>query len=118
MPTFDIQDFKEALLTISVEMIAQKDNLTDIDSKLGDGDMGMSMEKAALAIRKVITEDTSTAAPGPLLVKCASEMNRAASSTLGSLLSFGVMTVGRQLGSTAAVSEEAIVGIPCLWKRS
>lgn len=109
--TYQISAFRNGLLLISQEMIAQKEALTEIDSKLGDGDMGMSMEKAALAIQQTLQADNGDQ-PGKLLLLCASAVNRAAPSTLGTLLSFGLMAVGKEMGMQTEIDELSLVRIP------
>lgn len=104
-------DVYRCLEIITDTMLAQRDTLTDIDSKLGDGDMGLSMEKAALAIRQAM-QAYEGQQPGQLLLSCAAASNKAAPSTLGTLLSFGMMAIGKEMGAQMRISEEWVVDIP------
>lgn len=108
---YTITDIRSALTAITDEMLLQKETLTDIDSRLGDGDMGLSMEKSALAIRRTIEADSGKM-PGKLLLQCAAASNRAAPSTLGTLLSFGLMAVGKEMGMQEKLDEALIARIP------
>jgi phosphoenolpyruvate---glycerone phosphotransferase subunit DhaL len=103
-------DVKRVVGTIADEMISAKDELTAIDSKLGDGDMGMSMEKGALALKLVFESDNADA--GSLLVSGAAAFNKAAPSTMGTLLSFGIQEAGKYLKDKSELSDADIVAIP------
>lgn len=114
---YRVSDFRNVLLIIAQEMINQKENLTEIDSKLGDGDMGMSMEKAALAIQQTVPVAT-VEQPGKLLQLCAAAVNRAAPSTLGTLLSFSLMAVGKEFGIQTEIEEASLVRIPEIFAKT
>ena len=49
-----IEKVKKALYTICDVLQEEKEELTEIDSRLGDGDMGISMDKGAAAVREVL----------------------------------------------------------------
>lgn len=89
--------------------------MTEIDSKLGDGDMGISMSSGAEAIRKTLSsfpkQEKNLA---KLFWTSAMAFNRAAPSTLGTLLSFGMMAVGKELENREYIEE---VEIPALVKQ-
>lgn len=113
--TYGIEEIKDVFLEICHVCEKQKDSLTEIDSKLGDGDMGISMNSGAKAIRNTLSafpkqEKNLT----KLFLASAMACNRAAPSTLGTLLSFGMMAVGKELNNAIYVEETAI---PSLVKR-
>ncbi|HUX14441.1 MAG TPA: DAK2 domain-containing protein [Spirochaetia bacterium] len=110
---YSASDVKGLIGIIAEEMVAAKEELTVIDSKLGDGDMGMSMEKGALALKRVFeSDDADTAA---LLASGAAAFNRAAPSTMGTLLSYGIQETARFLKERPEPSEADIVSIPRLF---
>lgn len=96
--------------TIADEMMAAKEELTAIDSKLGDGDMGMSMEKGGLALKRALEPDAPDAAT--LLAGAAAAFNRAAPSTLGTLLSCGIQETAKFLKEHPEPSGADIASIP------
>ena len=49
-----IDKVKKALYSICDVLQEEKEELTEIDSRLGDGDMGISMDKGAAAVREVL----------------------------------------------------------------
>lgn len=107
MKEYGINEVKRVLRLLCQVCLEEKDRLTEIDSHLGDGDMGLSMEKGALAIQAEL-ESREYKDATELLFQCASAFNRAAPSTLGTLLSFGMMRIGKELGHAASVSEDQI----------
>lgn len=110
MNRYTIRDVIMVLNIIADETIAAKAKLTEIDSKLGDGDMGISMEKGALAIKKELTglseneKDISR-----LFMTCASSFNRAAPSTMGTLLSAGLLALAKKcIGKTELTAVDIV----------
>lgn len=109
---YTINDIKSCMAKICDRVIEIRDELTDIDSRLGDGDMGISMEKAADAVRTVIdaaSEDTSLKV---FFMQSASALNKAAPSTMGTLLSGALISLARSVGEKTVLSEEDLVLIP------
>lgn len=113
MRQYTNSDVKNVLLRISEVCILHKDRLTEIDSKLGDGDMGISMSRGAEAIQHVLKDfDENEQDITKLCLDCAMSFNRAAPSTLGTLLSFGMMSVGKSLNHSKMMSEDIVVTLP------
>ena len=92
-----IDKVKKALYSICDVLQEEKEELTEIDSRLGDGDMGISMDKGAAAVREVLDAYQETDI-SKLLSSCGAAFNRAAPSTLGTLLSFSMLAVAKETG--------------------
>jgi dihydroxyacetone kinase-like protein len=77
--------------------------LTELDSAIGDGDLGITMEKgftaAALAVRELSTED-----PGSIFMKAGMTMSREAPSTMGTLIATGLMRGGKAIAARQEIS--------------
>ncbi|SFI16126.1 dihydroxyacetone kinase, C-terminal domain [Selenomonas ruminantium] len=58
---------KDALDAVAAAIIAQKDYLTDLDAKTGDGDHGLNMARGFRAAQEVVEEMDDTSKPGPVL---------------------------------------------------
>lgn len=115
MKQYTITDVKKVLLLISELFIAEKDLLTEIDSKLGDGDLGISMSRGAEAIINELKKfDQEEKDITKLFLTCAAAFNRSAPSTLGTLLSFGMMALGKAVNHGEEISEEAVVALPMI----
>lgn len=107
----DIRDVEKTILRITERIVEIRDELTEMDSKLGDGDLGISMAKGADAVRRTVEafagEDMQT-----LFLQCAAALNKAAPSTMGTLLSGGLMALARHLTDKAVLTVEEIVIFP------
>jgi dihydroxyacetone kinase-like protein len=107
---YTLESAKKLLGVIALEMIAAKDELTSIDSKLGDGDMGVSMEKGALALQKAL--ELRSADISSLLFLCAGVFNRAAPSTMGTLISFVLQETSKYCKEHPELSTADVLHIP------
>ena len=91
---YQINEVKRIIAKVADAIHEKKDYLGELDGKSGDGDLGMSMEAAFGAIK-----ETADAYEGSqiseLLMKAAMNCNKAAPSTMGTLMS------RRQRGKTA-----------------
>jgi len=58
---------KDALDAVAAAIIAQKDYLTNLDAKTGDGDHGLNMARGFRAAQEVVDEMDDTSKPGPVL---------------------------------------------------
>ena len=103
-----ITQIKEVLSRICDVMIREKEALTEIDSRLGDGDMGISMEKGAVAVKRVL-ENGQENSISNLLLTAASAFNRAAPSTLGTLISFSIMSIAKVTKGRAKQGDKTIL---------
>ena len=112
MNEYRIGQVREALLKTASVMKEQKDLLTEIDSKNGDGDLGISMEKGGAAIETTVEAFGSSEDIGALLSQCGAAFNRAAPSTLGTLIGMSFMFVGKEWAGKDALSDRDIVSMP------
>lgn len=111
MEEIGIASIKRAMQVVCSVMIEEKETLTEIDSKLGDGDMGLSMEKGGLAVSRLLDEETFSGI-GEMFMACASAFNRAAPSTLGTLISFGLLAAAKQTMGRKSLEAEQVIQIP------
>ena len=58
---------KDALDAVAAAIIAQKDYLTNLDAKAGDGDHGLNMARGFRAAQDAVDEMEDTTMPGPVL---------------------------------------------------
>ena len=102
----------------SSDLKSHAEELRELDAKLGDGDLGITIELATRAITDYL--DTATEADiGKLLAQCAMNINQASPSTFGTILSSAFMGGGRaamgktQLGleDFTAIGEGAVENI-------
>ncbi|SDN27393.1 dihydroxyacetone kinase subunit L [Actinomyces ruminicola] len=87
---------------ISALMAANRDYLVSLDQVNGDGDLGISMDDGFRALAEYLAAQEQTDL-GQLLRGAAKAFNGAAPSSLGTILSFGMMGMARSLrGRTEA----------------
>ena len=95
-----------------------KDHLNDLDTKIGDGDRGLSMARGFTAVAKYVKEK-APATISALLMEGGMQFNEAAGSTIGILMFSGLREAGKvvkdkeeaTLSDLAAMLEAAIQGI-------
>lgn len=92
-------------------ILEEKEELTDIDSHIGDGDMGTSMEKGALALKDAVDSYKGDFI-GEMLICGGTSFNRAAPSTMGTLISMALVTVGQKWKQKSTLTPEDIVSAP------
>ena len=108
-----------AILTKLAEVFEQsKDHLNDLDTKIGDGDHGLSMARGFGAVAKYVKEK-APATISAMLMDCGMQFNEAAGSTIGILMFSAMREAGKgikdkeevTLSDLAAMLEAAIQGI-------
>ncbi|MDC7125649.1 MAG: dihydroxyacetone kinase subunit DhaL [Spirochaetales bacterium] len=80
--------------TIASAMFENKNKLIELDSAIGDGDLGLTMErgfKAAYQLSITIKDEQ----PGKILMKSGMEIAKVAPSTMGTLMGTGFMRGGK-----------------------
>lgn len=107
----EIAEIKFVMEQLCDVLIAEKEELTEIDSRLGDGDMGISMEKGGLAVKEMLSGWQGENIAG-LFSACAAAFNRAAPSTLGTLLSMGMLALAKESAGCTRLTAEQLIRFP------
>lgn len=102
------------MILVCVRIMEICDELTEIDSKLGDGDMGISMEKAAEAVKSVVEAAPADIALKDLFIQSGSALNKAAPSTMGTLLSGALLALAKAVNNKSVLNEEDLVMMPTI----
>jgi dihydroxyacetone kinase-like protein len=98
---------------------AHRDQLTQLDAAIGDGDHGTNMVRGFDAVAKVLAGREDTLLPGPLLVLCGKTLVATVGGASGPLWGTAFRRAGRALGavpeidgpSLAEAIEAALAGI-------
>ncbi len=92
----NVQNLKEVFGCISQIMTENRDYLVELDSRNGDGDLGISMSSGYQAVKEYLqtAEETDL---GKVLMKCSSVFNESAPSSLGTITAFGMMGMAKTL---------------------
>lgn len=85
---------------IVTELAQATEQLNELDSFAGDGDLGLTAATACAAISDLLPS-LLTARPGELLQRLGAELSRRAPSTCGTLAAFGLLAAGRDCAERA-----------------
>ena len=102
MQSVGIPEIRTILAAVARIMTEKKDELIRLDGAVGDGDLGLTMEKAFIAARDDAAASTEIAA-GKLLMKVGMTIARTAPSTMGTLVATGFMSGGKALGGASSL---------------
>jgi ATP-dependent dihydroxyacetone kinase len=90
---------RAAALAVADAFVAQEDALTELDSRAGDGDLGISMARGAEAIRAL--PDTAWATPATALTAIGEAMRRAIGGSSGPFYATALVRAARHLEGSA-----------------
>lgn len=103
MQKMNRRDICDIFVELKSAMLQNKELLTELDSKMGDGDLGLTMEKAFTAAADNLTELEDEKDVGKIMMKSGMVMARAAPSTMGTLFATGFMRGGKAVLGNDAV---------------
>jgi hypothetical protein len=89
--------------------VEKKDELCEMDANMGDGDLGLTMSKGFGALPDLIAENMDENNIGMTLVKAGMKMAAVVPSTMGTLMSSGVMEGGKKLKDKKSIGKQELV---------
>lgn len=92
----DISSLRKYVSAISEIIKRNRDYLVELDARNGDGDLGISMDAGFSAILEYLIK-TDELDLGRALAKCSAVFNEAAPSTMGTIISFGLLGMAKSL---------------------
>lgn len=92
----DSKQVRKVFSCISGMMTQNRDYLIELDAQNGDGDLGISMDNGFKAAVDCLYKSEETDL-GRLFLMCGKAFNEAAPSSLGTILSFGMMGMAKAL---------------------
>ena len=102
------EQLPELFESVAAVFADKRDELCDMDAKMGDGDLGLTMDKGYGALPDLIRENAEPGDIGKTLMKAGMKMSSVVPSTMGTLMSSGVMEVLPQVSRSAASVRWAI----------
>jgi dihydroxyacetone kinase len=96
LSTISTAEIISAMHRACASLQANSEHLTSLDQAVGDGDLGITVSKISVALEKYI-QDKKQSDPGKLLIGAGMETNRAAPSTMGTLLATALIRMGREI---------------------
>jgi phosphoenolpyruvate---glycerone phosphotransferase subunit DhaL len=97
MQTLQTNDIRTVMRELKQSMERNQELLTQLDSAMGDGDLGITMTRAFTVADEEAQRSEETL-PGKLLAKLGMAIAKAAPSTMGTLVATGFMRGGKALG--------------------
>ena len=90
--------------------IEKKEELCEMDARLGDGDLGLTMSKGYGSLPDIMREEATGAAGdiGKLLMKSGMKMSSLVPSTMGFLMSTGIIERGKALKGKTEIDAPAL----------
>jgi len=106
----DYPAINQAIGRVCAVFHAQSDYLTGLDQALGDGDLGITVDKIATVLREYALTDPGDDL-GKWLAGAGLAVNRVASSTMGTLLATALMRAGKEVRGRATLSPADLAGM-------
>lgn len=100
-----ISEIKKGISSIAKEMTENRDYLVELDQRNGDGDLGISMSEGFNALVEVLNKMEETDL-GKVFRDLSKTFNESAPSSLGTILSFGLMGIAKELKGKTEVSRQ------------
>lgn len=98
METLRIKDIQSIILQIKNIVDSNQNKLMELDSVMGDGDLGFTMTKAFAAAYEE-TNKSEEKVPGKLLTRLGMVIAKTSPSTMGTLVATGFMKGGKSIDS-------------------
>lgn len=107
MNAITIEMLPELFGSVAAIMTENADHLCEMDANMGDGDLGLTMKKGFCALPDIIAEQDESDI-GKRLAKAGMKMSSVVPSTMGTLMSSGVMSGGKALAGKEAIDAPAL----------
>lgn len=91
---------------VAKEFEEKKELLCEMDARMGDGDLGLTMSKGYGALPQLIRDQTDPSNIGKTLMKAGMKMSGVVPSTMGTLMSSGIMSGGKALNGKTAIGAQ------------
>jgi dihydroxyacetone kinase-like protein len=99
-----------SLLDRALELVAKnEDELRDLDSAIGDGDLGITVSRGALAARKSIAALPPASTPAEILRAAATAIASANPSSFAALVATGLLAASRSVAGNDALTARDVV---------
>ena len=102
MTEITISDLQAWFSAIGKVMAEHADELCEMDARMGDGDLGLTMKKGFNAMPEILG-GIDEADLGKKLMKAGMKMASVVPSTMGTLMASGVMTGGKELAGRESI---------------
>lgn len=108
MTEIRIGDLPAWFAAIGAVMTAHADELCEMDAKMGDGDLGLTMKKGFSAMPEILSAIDEPDL-GKKLMKAGMKMASVVPSTMGTLMASGIMTGGKELSGRESIDASGLL---------
>jgi dihydroxyacetone kinase-like protein len=108
MAQFEAEQLVPAIERAADQMIEMRDTLNRLDAALGDGDTGITASKCGAGVKEYLSQNQPEGSLGKYLINMGMAVNRAASSSLGTLIATALMRAGKEAQDLSSLDGPAI----------
>ena len=101
MNTITCEQLPALFQGVAAVFAEKKEELCEMDAQMGDGDLGLTMDKGYGALPSLLQENMEVGDVGKTLMKAGMKMSSVVPSTMGTLMSSGIMEGGKALKGKA-----------------
>ena len=101
MNTITCEQLPALFQGVAAVFAEKKEELCEMDARMGDGDLGLTMDKGYGALPGLLQENMEAGDVGKTLMKAGMKMSGVVPSTMGTLMSSGIMEGGKALKGKA-----------------
>ena len=101
MNTITCEQLPALFQGVAAVFAEKKEELCEMDARMGDGDLGLTMDKGYGALPGLLQENMEAGDVGKTLMKAGMKMSSVVPSTMGTLMSSGIMEGGKALKGKA-----------------
>ena len=94
---YNTTDLLRTIDSVAGALIAASDQLNALDAAVGDGDLGVSIAAGCSAVRQALQTPQGPQDAGTILRTCGVAFQRAAPSTMGTLLATALLAAAREV---------------------
>ena len=106
--TIDASGVVSAIERVAARLVDVRDWLTELDAAMGDGDLGINMAKGAAALEAYLAANEPGDDLGKFIAGAGMAFNRAAPSTMGTLIATALMRAGKVVRGAAQLDGPAL----------
>lgn len=104
----DAAGISSVLKKVAGDLASHTEELRQLDAKVGDGDLGVTVELCSKALSGYLESATETDI-GKLLAQCGMNINKMSPSTFGTILASGFMGGGKAVSGNSQIEFESLV---------
>lgn len=97
MTVITCEQLPELFAAVGDLFTAKREELCEMDARMGDGDLGLTMSKGYSALPELLRSNLEPGDIGKTLMKGGMKMSSVVPSTMGTLMSSGIMAGGKAL---------------------